>query len=65
MGRATANKESGQKFASGRRPEKLISYPFVHPLLLTAVTPSKEISCSGVEVKRKEKRQKKKYIKNC
>lgn len=42
-------------FASGGRPEKLISSRFVHPLLLAAVTPSKEISRSGIAATRKEK----------
>lgn len=55
--------ESGQNFASGRRPEKLISCPFVHPLLLTAVTSSKKISCGGMAVKHKEKRERKIKIK--
>lgn len=59
----TPDKGSGQKFVSGERPEKLISRPFAHPLLMTAVTPSKEISCSGIAVERKEKRQREVKIK--
>lgn len=58
-GRLHTDKESGQIFASGGRPEKLISSRFVHPLLLAAVTPSKEISRSGIAATRKEKWQRK------
>ena len=56
------DKESGRKFASGMRPEKLISCPLVHTLLLTAVTSSDDISCGGTEVKFKEKQQRKKSL---